>query len=207
MSGPLSSEPAVGTPVELRFTKYDGSPHWEYDLIVLGTDAHGLWLGGRPGDVCRRIGRTIEPGVHWVTLVPAAGAWIATFNEPGGPLGAGTYVDLTDPPTWQAVQTARGAGLAAAVPGAESGRLAGRAPVTRCRSAGLHIWADRAHPAGLGLSRRPGGRRMDRRRRVSAGPGENTGVRQGATAVLVVAQDREELDVFDRRCRRSDRTG
>jgi len=111
VSGPLSSEPAVGTPVELRFTKYDGSPHWEYDLIVLGTDAHGLWLGGRPGDVCRRIGRTIEPGVHWVTLVPAAGAWIATFNEPGGPLGAGTYVDLTDPPTWQAVQTARGAGL------------------------------------------------------------------------------------------------
>ncbi|QQR99677.1 MAG: DUF402 domain-containing protein [Austwickia sp.] len=111
MDDGLANAPAAGTPVELRFTKYDGSPHWEYDLVVLGVDAYGVWLGGRPGDLCRRIGRVIDPGVHWVTLVPAEGAWVATFNEPGGPLGAGTYVDITDQPRWVEVTTSRGPGL------------------------------------------------------------------------------------------------
>lgn len=100
----------LGTPVELRFRKYDGSPHWEYDVIVLGADAHGVWLGGRPGDLCRRIGRTIDPGVHWVTLIPHVGTYVATFNEPGGPLGAGIYVDLTDAPRWEPAATAKGPG-------------------------------------------------------------------------------------------------
>lgn len=111
MSGGLSGPPEAGTPVELRFTKYDGSPHWEYDLIVLGVDAYGVWLGGRPGDVCRRVGRVIDPGVHWVTLVPTDGPWVATFNEPGGPLRAGVYVDVTDTPRWHPVPTPRGPGL------------------------------------------------------------------------------------------------
>lgn len=105
------SQPPVGTPVELRFTKYDGSPHWEYDLVVVGVDRYGVWLGGRPGDLCRRVGRVIDPQVHWVTLIPTRGAWVATFNEPGGPLGAGVYVDITDTPRWRAATTARGPGL------------------------------------------------------------------------------------------------
>lgn len=111
MSTGLSRPPAAGTPAELRFTKYDGNPHWEYDLIVVGVDAYGVWLGGRPGDLCRRVGRVIDPGVHWVSLVPAAGDWVATFNQPGGALGAGTYVDITDTPRWSAVPTSRGPGL------------------------------------------------------------------------------------------------
>lgn len=111
VSGAGTPVPLPGTPVELRFTKYDGRPHWEYDLVVIGVDAHGIWLGGRPGDLCRRIGRTIDPGVHWVTLAAHEGGWVATFNEPGGPLGAGVYVDITDGHRWSRVLTAQGRGL------------------------------------------------------------------------------------------------
>ncbi len=89
-----------GTPAALRFSKYDGSPHWQYDLLVLGTDSYGVWLGGWPGDLCAKPGRVIDPGVHWTTLIPHAGDWVATLNEPGGPLMAALYVDITDRPRW-----------------------------------------------------------------------------------------------------------
>lgn len=89
-----------GTAAALRFTKYDGSPHWRYDLLVLGADAYGVWLGGWPGDLCAQPGRVIDPGVHWTTLIPHVGDWVATLNEPGGPLTAAFYVDVTDRPRW-----------------------------------------------------------------------------------------------------------
>ncbi len=97
----MSDEPRVpGTAVALRFTKYDGSPHWRYDLLVLGTDAYGVWLGGWPGDLCAKPGRVIDPGIHWTTLIPHVGDWVATFNDPGSVLGASLYVDVTDTPRW-----------------------------------------------------------------------------------------------------------
>lgn len=98
MDGPLT--PEVGTPVALRFTKYDGSPHWEFDVHVLGVDGYGVWVGGRPGDLCRRPGRVIDSEAYWATLIPHDGDWVATFNAPGGSLGSGIYVDVTSTPTW-----------------------------------------------------------------------------------------------------------
>lgn len=91
---------APGTPAALRFSKYDGSPHWRYDLLVLGADAYGVWLGGWPGDLCAKPGRVLDPGAHWVTLIPHDGDWVATLNEPGGVLMAALYVDITDRPRW-----------------------------------------------------------------------------------------------------------
>ncbi len=89
-----------GAAVALRFTKYDGSRHWEYDLLALGVDSSGVWLGGWPGDLCSRPGKVIDPGAHWVTLIPHLGDWVATWNAPGGVLGAALYIDVTDSPRW-----------------------------------------------------------------------------------------------------------
>lgn len=100
MAEGLVDRPRAGEPVALRFTKFDGSPHWQYDVHALGSDEFGVWLGGWPGDVCRRPGRELTPGVHWVTLIPHRGDWVATFNEPGGVLSSGIYVDLTTTPCW-----------------------------------------------------------------------------------------------------------
>ncbi len=97
--------PRAGEPARLAFTKYDGSPHWWYDLTVVGVDAFGLWVGGGPESVCRRPGRTVTPGAHWVTVVPYDARYVATFNAPGGTLSASVYVDLISPPQWSRDET------------------------------------------------------------------------------------------------------
>lgn len=92
--------PDPGEPARLGFTKYDGSPHWRYELTVVGIDGYGVWLGGGPGSACARPGRTLVPGVAWVSLVPHVGGYVSTFNAPGGPLSAGIYIDLASVPQW-----------------------------------------------------------------------------------------------------------
>lgn len=84
----------------MSFTKYDGSPHWCGDLTLLGADRFGRWLGGAPGTIWRRPGRTVDAGAHWVSLVPYDGRYVATFNSPESSLSAQVYVDLTDVPVW-----------------------------------------------------------------------------------------------------------
>jgi hypothetical protein len=37
-----------GDTIDVRFTKWDGG-HWEFPLIVLGTDDHGTWAAGGAG--------------------------------------------------------------------------------------------------------------------------------------------------------------
>ncbi|WP_405216553.1 NUDIX domain-containing protein [Agrococcus sp. Ld7] len=65
-------EPLPGECVRVRATKWDGSPHWQYDAIALGSDAAGHWLGvDGASTTFRRPGR--EPFVgdaRKVTLVP-----------------------------------------------------------------------------------------------------------------------------------------
>ncbi len=83
--------------VEMRFTKWGGGRHWRYPLEPLGRDRHGWWLGGRTGQLMRRGFE--EPVVQphdFVTLVPGAGEWIATFNADGTDVAI--YVDVTTRP-------------------------------------------------------------------------------------------------------------
>ncbi|MBW3085977.1 hypothetical protein KEM60_02188 [Austwickia sp. TVS 96-490-7B] len=93
--------PRVGSVVKMCFRKFDASPHWEYELVTLGADDLGIWLAGWPDDICRRPGRTVVPGAHWVVLVPFVGNYVATFNAPGPQFSADVYVDLTDTPQWR----------------------------------------------------------------------------------------------------------
>lgn len=89
-----------GTPVRQEYTKYDGSPHWTFDTVLIGQDGHGCWLGGRPGDVFRRPGRRIEATAHYVTCIPQDDWYVATFNDEGADLTAQIYIDLCTPAQW-----------------------------------------------------------------------------------------------------------
>lgn len=86
----------------LQFGKYNGDEHWGYDLDVLGSDAHGLWLGARRGTTLSKPGTTVKAHDDFVVLIPADDAWwVATFNKTAG--GASrtseVYVDITTPTT------------------------------------------------------------------------------------------------------------
>ena len=81
----------------LEFTKWDGRPHWNFDLAPLGTDEHGRWFGALQGTQLRR---GLEPPITWecdfLLLVPTAGDYVVKFNASGK---YPVYVDLTGPVT------------------------------------------------------------------------------------------------------------
>jgi hypothetical protein len=84
--------------VEINFTKWGGEQHWRYVLDPLGEDEYGRWYGGRAGIPMQRGHEApIIQSHDSVTLVPATGRWIATWNDPSKTPVA-IYVDVTTPP-------------------------------------------------------------------------------------------------------------
>jgi len=81
--------------VQVRMAKWDGSPHWTYETVVLGEDEHGLWLGSGVGTLFERPGasyRQARPRLHLVT-----DDWcLPSFQAPGTPYAV--YVDVCTPP-------------------------------------------------------------------------------------------------------------
>ena len=86
--------------MRVTFSKWGDRPHWEYDAIRLGDDAHGTWLGLPSGTQMSRPGATFRTDQHSVLLVPPASPFVATFYDEGGTSVCDTYVDITTPPTW-----------------------------------------------------------------------------------------------------------
>ena len=88
--------------VTVQYYKYPRTLHWRHDMIRLGEDSHGVWLGGRPGSVAQR---GEEPAItirqSFVKLIPSSAWWTAIFNDPIEPRVA-VYVDITTLPTWVA---------------------------------------------------------------------------------------------------------
>ncbi|ACZ30035.1 hypothetical protein Xcel_1004 [Xylanimonas cellulosilytica DSM 15894] len=90
-----------GAVVQVRYTKYDGAPHWAFDGPFLGTDAFGAWVGAPAGTRWSRPGWTFDAESAAVVLFPAAG-WTGTYNATH-PEGQRLYLDLTTRPVWGAV--------------------------------------------------------------------------------------------------------
>lgn len=91
-------------PVRLGFTKWDGAAHWQADVMRLGEDEHGVWLGAPAGCVFTRPGMTTVTRVALTCLLPRDQPFAATFyDEPGA--GARrdmlVYVDVTTVPLWR----------------------------------------------------------------------------------------------------------
>lgn len=89
--------------IRVEFRKWDGSLHWHFDVVRLGEDAHGVWLGG-PNDTPVRRGA--EPPIispAFALLVPPGEWWTATFNSggAGSPFGYIAYVDICTPAVWE----------------------------------------------------------------------------------------------------------
>lgn len=83
----------------VQYRKWDGSLHWRHDMVLLGGDEHGTWLGARVGSV---VQRGSEPprslGFAFVQLIRPDEPWTAIFNAPGAKYDV--YIDLTTPARW-----------------------------------------------------------------------------------------------------------
>ncbi len=92
--------PEAGGPAVVQYFKYSGDLHWRHDLVYLGDDGHGTWLGGPAGTT---IQRGHEPPKRWpspfVQLV-APGQWWTLFFNGDHSDDYRIYVDVITPATW-----------------------------------------------------------------------------------------------------------
>jgi len=89
--------------VLVRFTKYDGSRHWEFTMTRLGQDEHGTWLRAPVGCELVRPGHCVRTSYSFVCLLPHEEHFVAAFHDrtPGmEPDVPSVYVDISTPPQW-----------------------------------------------------------------------------------------------------------
>lgn len=87
-------------PVVVQYFKHWGDLHWRHDMVYLGEDEHGVWLGGPAGTTIQR-GR--EPAKQWpspfVQLVAPGRWWSLHFNGPYSE-NFRCYIDVVQPAEW-----------------------------------------------------------------------------------------------------------
>ncbi len=81
-------------PVRVVARKWPDRPHWEYDGLLLGHDAHGTWVGAVTDTLMSRPGAAFHTDRPQVSLFPVAGTFVATFYERGGQVPCDVYVDI-----------------------------------------------------------------------------------------------------------------
>jgi len=90
-----------GYAVTVQYYKYWGQAHWRHQMVMLGEDQHGVWLGAPVGAL---IQKGNEPAVAWerpfVQLIPTDEWWSLLYNADGGRMRV--YVDIITPALWSA---------------------------------------------------------------------------------------------------------
>lgn len=82
----------------LQFYKYPRALHWRHDMVLLGDDEHGTWLGAPIGTVIQRAEESPMSWKHpFVQLIQPGRAWIPIWNVE--PDKTEIYVDITTVPT------------------------------------------------------------------------------------------------------------
>lgn len=84
--------------ITVQYYKYPRSLHWRHEMVPLGKDAHGAWVGGPVGTVVQRgeePPRTMDQA--FVQLIPEDRWWTAIFNSAHR---IEVYVDITTRPVW-----------------------------------------------------------------------------------------------------------
>ncbi|MGI9155223.1 MAG: DUF402 domain-containing protein [Marmoricola sp.] len=98
-------------PVRIETRKWPDGPHWEFDAVRVGADAHGVWCGIPAGAVLTRPGKTLTAAADHVTLVPYDEWWLGTFygTDPERPFDV--YVDVATPSVWHGEDLVRAVDL------------------------------------------------------------------------------------------------
>jgi hypothetical protein len=86
--------------VRVECRKWPDDPHWEFDGVLLGEDAHGTWIGITEGTLLASPARAFHAAADHVTLVPYDAWWLGTFYDEDPKRPCDTYVDVTTPAVW-----------------------------------------------------------------------------------------------------------
>lgn len=87
-------------PVRVETRKWPDSPHWEFEGLLLGADAHGTWIGVPQGTLLASPARAFHAAADHVTLAPHAGWWMGTFYGADLQRPFDVYVDISTEPVW-----------------------------------------------------------------------------------------------------------
>ena len=87
-------------PVRVECRKWPDAPHWEFDGIRLGVDAHGTWIGITEGTLLASPVRAFHAAADHVTLVPHDAWFLGTFYGEDARRPFDTYVDIATPAIW-----------------------------------------------------------------------------------------------------------
>lgn len=98
-------------PVRVECRKWPDSPHWEFDAVRLGVDAHGTWVGITRGTLLASPTRAFNAVADHVTLVPHDDWWLATFYGDDARRPFDTYVDVATPAVWHSEELVRAVDL------------------------------------------------------------------------------------------------
>jgi uncharacterized protein len=89
--------------VRMMFTKWGGHQHWTMDLLRLGEDGHGVWLGGPTGLRMSKPGTEVIFDFPSVLLIPRGQPWTAAFNadvDKQVRAHCEVYIDIAAPAVW-----------------------------------------------------------------------------------------------------------
>lgn len=86
--------------VRVLTRKWPDLPHWEFDAVRLGADAHGHWVGVPSGTWLSRPERGFHAWCDHVVLLPHDAWWVATIYGEDEDRPVDVYVDITTPSTW-----------------------------------------------------------------------------------------------------------
>jgi len=89
----------MSDPITVQFFKYPDRPHWRHEMVRLGEDRHGVWLGAAAGSVVQRADEApITLADPFVQLIPPSAYWSLIYN--GEDNRYPFYVDIATPATW-----------------------------------------------------------------------------------------------------------
>ena len=83
-----------------RYTKWGGKRHHGADLVYLGADEHGDWLGDPVGNQWSGGPKSFVSVTDNVLLVPRGRGMTAMFYSAHPEQAFELYVDITTPPAW-----------------------------------------------------------------------------------------------------------
>lgn len=86
--------------VRVLTRKWPDLPHWEFDAVRLGADAHGHWVGVPAGTWLSRPERGFHAWCDHVVLVPHDAWWVATMYGDDADRPVDVYVDIATPSEW-----------------------------------------------------------------------------------------------------------
>lgn len=85
----------------VQYYKYPSTPHWRHEMIHLGSDEHGTWLGAPVGAIVQKAAEPPKAMAHpFVQLIAPDRWWTLIYTGNDHPRMS-HYIDIVTPAVWE----------------------------------------------------------------------------------------------------------